>query len=115
MSRLITSDKIISNLRFTISIRTYFSDLIPSYSRFSVNGLLSTPSDLLNTPQPSTSGQALNRLDSWTNLRDPEALAVSRQDTLEVNPVCVDPRTMIQQGIVKVENGQLKWPSQGEW
>ena len=92
--------------------------MISSYSRFSVNGLLSTPSDLLNTPQPSTSGQggqALDRLDSWTNLRDPEALAVSRQDTLEVNPVCVDPRTMIQPGIVKVENGQLKWPSQGEW
>ena len=86
-----------------------------SYSRFSVNGLLSTPRDTINDPQPGTSGQqALGRLDSWTNLRDPDtAPAISRQDTLDLNPVCVDPRTMIFK--IENDNGMLKWPSQGEW
>ena len=63
---------------------------------------------LLSTPQPSTS-HAQGDSDQvepnlWTNLTNPHGPhPILRQDTLETNPICVDPNTFSR---IPVNNSQ---------
>ena len=73
---------------------------------------------LLNTPQPSTSSAPQQPVEAhlWSNLKDPSV--VIRQDTLDENPLCVDPNqvqvTMINPNTnnVKFEQGAI---AQNDW
>lgn len=76
---------------------------------------------VLTTPQPSTSSATQQPVEAhlWSNLKDPNV--VLRQDTLEVNPLCVDPNqvqvvTMINPNPntnnVKFEQGTV---AQNDW
>ena len=60
------------------------------YSSYSRSSQLSGGA-VLNTPQPSTSSATQQPVEAhlWSNLKDPNVAL--RQDTLEVNPLCVDP------------------------